>query len=401
MGKIKQFLILMLFIPVYTLTNNIFINFDYYNNNLSNIYLGYDLEFLKIKIGSQHDFQFSGGISIPFYYNNYVIEPYYNYSSFNSLGIKLGYKNFSIKYNYSKKNGSIYGIDFEMPIIKFGKDEIAFLESKDNIKVIAGERLLIKLIARTRNNRPAQNIDLFYTLNDSDMIYMGKTNMYGEAWFSNNITKSGNYIVNIYSNRKLIKKIKLEVIPSFPNNITFDFDKDKIYTNEENLIKIKNIKVYDKYNNEIKNFNMKFFEFNFVGNIKDINFSYLDNTLLIEPFDKSGVYEIYYKAEINKKIIYGIKKIKVENNPKNIADIRVYINYIGKDSNYAIFKIEKPKIIFLNSEIIQAEKYFVYSNNERVEVKNGIFKIPLDKIPEKFIVDVYYNNYLKTIIVHN
>lgn len=399
-------LIIIIFISasVYGKLNNIFIAYSYYNNEQSTMFLGYDLDLLKIKIGSQFDFQFSSELSIPFYYSSkFVLEPYFNYSSFKSLGIKLGYENLSFRYNYSKKYGNLFGFDFEIPIIKFGKDSVSTIKSKDNIKIVAGNELSIKLMAKTKNSRPAENINLFYNINDLDLLYIGKTNSYGELELNiDYITKSGSYIINIYDNNKtLLKKIRLEVVPSLPDSIKFDFDKEMIYTEEDNFIKIKNLKVFDRYNNEIINPDIKFLEFKFIGNDMDINYTYLNDSLIVESIEKSGIYEIYYKSEIDNKIISGTKKIIVENNPKNIKEVKTNIKYIGSDSGYAIFKIEIPKITFLNSEVIESKKFFVYSNNQKIELENNIFKIPLNEIPDKFIVDVYYYNYLKTVTIEN
>ncbi|SHE27298.1 hypothetical protein SAMN02745164_00036 [Marinitoga hydrogenitolerans DSM 16785] len=415
------FLILIIFITYLTFgrVNNIYIEYNYdfweYGNNstLTNIhslYLGYDFGNipLKLQIGSQNDLQFSSIISTFASFGKIYIEPYLKYTSEFSLGIKMNYSHFYLNYYLNKNLKQILGIGFNIPLLKFGKDDISYIKSENHIKATAGKKIKIKLIAKSENF-PSENVDIYYNINDGKKFYAGKTNAFGEIELILPIIyKTGNYKINIFNGENLIKQISLDIYPDEPYKVNIDFNKDIIFTDNQEILKIRNIRVFDKYSNMIKNIDIQFINFKFLGDYKKIKYSYLDNTLILDPFKKSGMYNLYFEVNINGKYINGIKTITVKNNPKDIEKIEFDITYLGKEGNYAVFEIKKPNIIFLNSQNEYIDNFFIYYKNKKILIKNNRFKISInDNFPNEFIFDteIKYYNYnsiiQKKVIINN
>ncbi|GAB6188744.1 hypothetical protein JCM30566_04830 [Marinitoga arctica] len=412
MKKVILSTIVLLFnLIIFSRLNNIYIDYSYtfYNNNNNNnfhsLYLGYNLGNipLKIQFGTQNDFQFIGVISAYTNINNLYIEPYIKYTKDFSLGFKFSINHLYFDYNVNKFMTNIFGLGFYFPIIKFGEDIGSYVISKNYIKETVGNDIKIKMFVKNKGV-PAENIEIFYTLNNSDKLYIGKTNEFGEITLKlSNITKSGIYKVKIFNSDKKIKEIILELLPDEPYRVSFSFDKDFIFTDNEEIIKIKNINIYDKYNNEIYNYNIRFINFKILGIPEQIKYSYLNNSLIFQPFKEKGEYNLYYEINVNNKYLNGLKKIIVKNNPKNIIKSNVDINYIGNENNYMIFEIKKPEIYFSNSTKDYADRYFIYFNNKRINIKNGRFKIPIEGNFSKtvnFEVSVGYYNF-STVINKN
>ncbi|KLO23354.1 hypothetical protein X275_03180 [Marinitoga sp. 1197] len=413
----KKILILLsvLFMSIFAFgkLHNIYIGYNYdflyYNQSFKSInghylYIGYNSGNipLKIQLGTQNNLQFSGLISTFAKLGKFSLEPYLKYNNDFSIGIMINYSNFYFNYTLNKNNNQIFGVGLNIPVIKFGKDIVSYIESPDYIYNIAGEKVNIRLTAKTQND-VAENVDIFYSINNKDIVYIGKTNQFGEIYLKlPKIHESGKYKINIYAGNKAkkMKTIILKVQPAKVTNISFDFDKKSIFTDNQNILHIRNIKVYDKFSNEIKNYEIKFIKFKVLGDSKEVKYSYLDNTVILEPFGESGSYDLYYEVNVNGKYINGIKKIVVKNNPKNISDIKIDIEYLGREKSSGLFKIKIPEIYFLNSEKEYINSFFVYYNNKKVDIKNNIFKVPLNEnFPQNIIfkVDINYYNYSKTI----
>lgn len=406
--KIILILIILLFnLIIFSRLNNLYIDYTYeFNNDVPHsLYLGYDFGNipLKIQIGSQNDFQFSALLSTFANIKKLYIEPYVKYAKYAkelSVGFKFSLNHIYFNYNINKLKKSTFGAGFYLPLIRFGKDTATYVESKSYIKEVVGNDIKINMIVKDKGF-VSENINIFYTLNDSDKIYAGKSNDLGEIKLKiSNITKAGLYKLKIFDSNKKIKEITLELLPDKPYKVSFDFDKNFIFTDNEELLKIKDIRVYDKYNNEIDNYDIKFMDFKILGSLKKIQYSYLNNYLILSPFKESGKYDIYYEIEIDGIYLNGLKSIVVKENPKNIVKIDVNINYLGNENNYMVFEIKRPDIYFSNSNIECAERFFVYLNEKRLNIRNGKVKIPIEQNLSKnlkFEVSVEYYNFSTTV----
>ncbi|WP_129408833.1 hypothetical protein [Marinitoga lauensis] len=415
MKKVLTLIIIILSIISFGRLNNIFINYDYdffkYDSsftsiNMHSIYVGYDFGNipLKLQVGSSLNFQPSGIISTFANFGKLYVEPYIKYDSMYSIGIKAKLYNFYLNYNLNKNMTQYFGIGLSIPIIKFGEDKILYIKSPDYLKIRAGEKENIKLIA-TYNTFFSENINIFYSINNEKIIYAGKTNEFGEIKITiPAIYKAGKYNISIFANKNKVKDIHLEVLPDKPFKISFDFDKNILFTDNEYLLRIKNIKVYDKYSNEIKKYNIKFWNFKILGDYREINYSYLNNSLILEPFKNPGIYDLYFETNVNEKYINGIKTIEIENNPKNIKKININIDYLGKERNYAVFEVKNPTILFSNAQEKVINNFRIYHNKEKIKIYKNRFKVPINEnFPQSYTFEIEcmyynYNSIIKKII---
>lgn len=411
----KKIIILMLFLSIFVLSfaklNNVYIG---YNNivystlesslNTNELYIGYNFGNIPLKIQAGGSTNLQSFIMVMSYlnFNDFYINPYLKYRKNFSLGFLAEFKNFGINYNISKNFVQTVGFNISFPIIKFGKDVASSIICPNSINSIAGKD--IKLRIKLKNDfYPAENVDVFYNIDNNKTVYAGKTNNNGEIIINTPILKkAGNHIINIYANNinNIMKKINVYVKPNLPQKISILFDKDYIYTSNQNILKIKEIKIFDDYSNIIKNYNLKFIDFKLIGDYKDIKYSYLDGIITLDPIEKPGIYKLYYEAIVNNTLLSGITDITVKNNPKDITNVKTSISYIGTEKNYAVFKISNPKIIFSNLSEEYAENYYLYFDNQKIKIDNNKFKLPLNNNFEKkynFKVIVYYQNFIKTL----
>ncbi|WGS64186.1 hypothetical protein [Marinitoga aeolica] len=406
MKKILTLIMIVFSIISFGRLNNIFINYNYdffkYDNsfiptNIHSFYAGYDFGNvpLKLQVGSYSNLQPTGIISTFARFGKLYIEPYIKYDSMYSIGVMARLYNFYLNYNLNKNMIQYFGIGLSMPIIKFGKDKVFYINGPNYLEIPAGKKENIKLIA-TYNNLFSENVNIFYSINDEEKVYAGKTNEFGEIKITiPAIYKAGKYSLSIFADNNKVKEIQLNILPEEPSKVSFDFDKNVIFTDNEYLLKLKNIKVYDKYSNEIKKYNIKFWKFKILGDYREINYSYLNNSLILVPFKNAGIYDLYFETKVNDKYINGIKTIEIKNNPKNIKKIDVKINYLGKEGNYAIFEIKNPKILFSNAQEKIINNFGIFYNKEKIQIYKNKFKVPINEnFPKTYIFEIectYYN----------
>ncbi|NUU95429.1 hypothetical protein XO10_03840 [Marinitoga sp. 1135] len=419
MKRIAIAAFLILGIVIFGRLSNIYTEYDYtfyskdiVNPNMHLLHIGFDGGNIPLNIGGGflYDNNFYPQITVGsmMVLKSVYLEPYFRYI-FNKgvyTGINLRYKNllfFSDIYKEDKINVS-FGFGLKFSLIKFGNENFTYIDTPDNISVIAGRKISFYVKAYNKTV-PAEGIHVFYSINNNEKVYSGKTDENGmlKIWIPP-VFKSGEYTINIFVEDKEVrmKEIILRVFPDRVYSLKIEFDKDIIYTEIPEILHIKSLKMYDKYGNLIEMPELDFLSFKVLGDYREIKYSYLDNTVFLNEFKNSGEYTIVYSAEIEGKEIAGSSKIKVIDNPKNISNTSVEIEFLGYNNDYAEFLLKNPRIYFWNSESVQPESVSVFYNGKKVYIKNNRFRVFLkDNLKKKvqFDVEFFYCNFYNTISI--